>query len=60
MSALPESKPGPRPPENASPEELSAYYRALADAAMAAVVAGPPLPTIEGPCPLCSQEAGQG
>lgn len=31
--------PGPLPPDNAGPEELRAYYRAVADAAMAAVVA---------------------
>ena len=56
--------PSPLPPENASAEDVRAYYRALADAAMAAVVAGPPLPTqkpkppSEGPCPVCGQEAG--
>ncbi len=37
--------PNPLPPENASPEELRAYYRAVADAAMAAVLAGLALPS---------------
>jgi len=40
--------PDPLPPENASPDELRAYFRAVADAAMAAVVAGPPLPSRKG------------
>lgn len=47
--------PDPLPPENASPEELRAYYRAVADAALAAVLAGLALPSRKPAPPMTPQ-----